>query len=359
MPTVADVAGQLDALIPPGKAGGWDPVGLQVGDRSGSVQSIAVCHEVTDAVVTVLEENPVDLLVAYHPLLFTPATSFVAGTNATGRAFRLARRGISVFVVHTAYDVAVGGTADALADALGLRNTKGFGPNWGRGAVKIVTFGPDQAIDSIARAMEEAGAGRIGQYTGCSYRTSGIGTFTASEDASPVTGRSDAANATPEIRLEMIAPASAVDRIVAALVAAHPYEEPAYDVLDVRANAGFIARRGDVEKTTLGGLAARAAAALSCTPRVAGSTAAPVASVAVLPGSGGSFISAVAGQADVLITGDVSHHQARDALDRGLAVIDVGHAPSERPGITRLYAAVAQLGLPVQRLLDLDPDPWS
>jgi putative NIF3 family GTP cyclohydrolase 1 type 2 len=79
----------------------------------------------------------------------------------------------------------------------------------------------------------------------------------------------------------------------------------------------------------------------------------------VVPGSGGGFIGAAAGTADVLISGDVSHHQARDALDHGLAIIDVGHVPSERPGIARLYAAVAQLGIPVHRLPDLDPDPWS
>jgi putative NIF3 family GTP cyclohydrolase 1 type 2 len=157
----------------------------------------------------------------------------------------------------------------------------------------------------------------------------------------------------------MITPASAVDRVVAALVAHHPYEEPAYDVYDVRANAGFIGRHGAVKATTLGALADQAGALLSCRPRVAGASDAPIGHVAVVPGSGGSFVAEAAGVADVLVTGDVSHHQARDALDRGLSIIDVGHAPSERPGLDRLYAAVAQLGLPLRSLLELDPDPWS
>ncbi len=58
------------------------------------------------------------------------------------------------------------------------------------------------------------------------------------------------------------------------------------------------------------------------------------------------------------MTGDVSHHRAREALDRGLAVIDAGHAGSERPGVRRLYAAVAEIVDTVD-LSEVDPDPWS
>jgi dinuclear metal center YbgI/SA1388 family protein len=359
MPTVADTVRRLEALVPPSKAAGWDRIGLQVGDREAPVESLAVCHEVTNDVVAHLERGPVDLVIAYHPLLFRPVASFVAGRGAAGRAFRLAASGTALAVVHTAFDVAPGGAADALAAAVGLRDATGFGPNWGSGAAKIVTFVPHDLVETVTGAMAAAGGGHIGGYSGCSFRSSGIGAFVASDTADPYVGRAGEPTREPEVRVEMIAPAPAVDRVIAALVAAHPYDEPAYDVYEVRANAGFIGRRGPVSTATLGEFAAAVGAILGCTPRVAGDLGTAVTSAAVVPGSGGSLVPAAAAIADVLVTGDVSHHQARDAIDRRLAVVDVGHVASERPGIDKLYAAVAQLGVPVHTRVEIDPDPWS
>ena len=167
-------------------------------------------------------------------------------------------------------------------------------------------------------------------------------------------------NREPEVRVEMIAPRSRVARVVAALVAAHPYEEPVYDVYEVQANAGFVGRAGSLDAAaTLGALAAQVADRVGGNVRVAGRTRHPVTRVAVVPGSGGDFVAAAAACADVLVTGDVSHHQARDALERGLAIIDPGHAATERPGIATLYAAVAQLATGVVDLTHLDPSPWE
>ncbi len=358
MPSVADVVGQIDAHIPLAKAGGWDPVGLQVGDGAAEVGTMAVCHEVTEDVVRSVEEDPVDLLVTYHPLLFRPAQVFVSGASASGRAFRLARTGTAVAVVHTAFDVMAGGAADALADVVVVRDATGFGPNWGSDTAKIVTFVPHDTVKVLVGAMAAAGAGRIGRYRGCSYRSTGFGGFTPDAGASPVVGSVGENNLEPETRIEMVAPAGRVDAVVGALVAAHPYEEPAYDVYEVRANAGFVGRAGTIAATSVRDLAKRLSEALHCTPRVAGSDR-TATRAAVVPGSGRSFIPAAAAVADVLVTGDVSHHDARDALGRGLSVIDVGHVPGERPGVARLYALVSQLGLPVNDLTGLDPDPWS
>jgi len=359
MSTVADLARHLESLVALDKAGGWDPVGLQVGDDAADVGSIAVCHETTHEVVAAIERETVDLLVTYHPLLFRATRRFVAGRDAAGRAFRLARAGTALLVVHTAFDVAPGGVADSLAATLGLLETRPLGPNWGPDSVKVVTFVPGGSVDEVADAMSAAGAGKIGRYTGCSYRIDGLGAFTPSPHASPRAGTVGTANVEPEVRIEMVAPAGLADRVVAALVAHHPYEEPAYDVYDVRSNAGFVGRHGTVAATSLRHLAERAATALACVPRVAGHLDSFVERVAVVPGSGGSFIPAAAAVADVLVTGDISHHEARDALDRGLALIDVGHVAGERPGVKALYSAVAQLGVTAHSLLDLDPDPWS
>ena len=158
----------------------------------------------------------------------------------------------------------------------------------------------------------------------------------------------------------MVAPAGRAEAVAAALVAAHPYEEPAFDLIERRGDAGFVGRVGRLESpVTLAGLAGRVAARLGGVVRVAGDPGRLLERAAVVPGSGGDFAAAAAASgAEVLITGDVSHHRARAALDLGLSVVDPGHAATERPGVATLYAAVSEVVGEAQHLEDLDPDPW-
>lgn len=357
--TVADVRQQIGALAPQDGAAGWDPVGLQVGDDGADAESMAVCHEVTEAVASAVESAPVDVLVTYHPLLFHPTRTFTAGPNAVGRAYRLARTGTSLLVVHTAFDSAPGGTADALADLLGLVDRTGFFPSWRQDTVKVATFVPADRVDAVADAMTAAGAGTIGHYTGCSFRSEGVGTFVPGLGAKPASGEPGEFNEESEIRLEMVATAANRDAVVEALVAAHPYETPAYDVYAVESNASMIGRIGTLESHSLQSLAGAISAALDVAVRVAG-TAGEVERIAVLPGSGGGAIGAAArAGADVLVTGDIDHHQARKAIDLGLGVIDAGHAPSERPGVRVLYDLVSGIGPETVDLTFIDPDPWE
>lgn len=355
MTTVSEVIVALEAIAPFDKAAGWDAVGLQVGDPRAEAGSVAVCHDATPAVVDAAIEAGVGLLITYHPMLFVPTRSFVSGPHPAGRAYRLAAAGVALGTVHTAFDVATGGAADALAAAAGIAEPSGFGPMWGGDSSKIVTFVPAGAVEEVAAAMVAAGAGRIGNYSACSFRSRGVGAFTAGDNAEPAVG-AVGANTAAEVKLEMNAPGAAVDAVVAALAGAHPYEEPAYDVYERRGDAAMLGRQGPIAATTLGDLADSLAETLACRPRVGGDRTASISSAAVLPGSGDTFI--MSANADVVVTGDVAHHQARAALERGVAVIDAGHAASERPGVRVLYAAVAQVAEAVD-LTHVDPDPWT
>jgi dinuclear metal center YbgI/SA1388 family protein len=356
-----DFLAALSGRAPLAKAAGWDPVGLQLGDPAAPLARVAVCHDVTDPVIDALEREPVDLLLAYHPLLFRPLRALVAGPDPGGRAWRLARSGTGLAVVHTAFDVAPGGAADALAEALDLTAIAGFAPLHGPKTVKVVTFLPAEAADPLLDAVSAAGAARIGNYSHCAYRSEGVGSFFAGSGARPAVGRSGALNREPEVRIEFVAPLDREDAVLAALVAAHPYEEPAYDVYDRRGDASLLGRVGTAPGgTTLASLAARAAAALAGpAPRLAGDPAAVVERVAVVPGSGGELLAqARAAGADVLLTGDCSHHVARRAGESGLALVDPGHAATERPGLARLLDWVTELGVETRSLLGVDPDPW-
>lgn len=354
--TVGEIARRLEASFRLNKAAGWDPVGLQFGDPDAAVAKVAVCHEVTPAVVDRLLAENVDLVVSYHPLLFRATTRLVAGPDPAGRAYRLVANGVALTVVHTAFDIASGGTADALAGALGLLDTNGFGPGWGGATSKVITFAPEASVDRIVAAMAAAGAGQIGAYSSCSYRSGGVGTFFADATTTPVVGSVGALNHEQETRIEMVTPTNRVDAVVAELVGSHPYEEPAYDVVETRSNAGFVGRVGRLPRSVdTADLADLVQERLGGVVRMAGNRT--VTTVAVVPGSGGSLLGAVA--ADAVVTGDISHHQARDAVARGISVVDPGHAATERPGVKALYAAVAEMIETTIDLTDVDPDPWK
>ena len=358
--TVGDVVEVVGRAAPWAKAAGWDPVGLQLGDAAGTAGRVAVCHEVTETVVAAIEADPVDLLVTYHPLLFKPVNRLVAGRSPVGRAYRLLRAGTSLAVAHTNYDAAPGGTADALAAALGLEDITGFGPLDSAPSVKIVTMVPEAQVDRVADAMARAGAGRIGNYRACSYRTEGVGTFEPDSWAQPAVGKTGELNREPEIRLEMVAPRSAEAAVVAAILEIHPYEEPAYDVLDRRGNDGMIGRVGRPPGgTTARSFAQLVAATLGGDIRMSWAGA-DFNLVGVVPGAGAAFIDAAAGAGvKALVTGDVSHHQARRAVDLGVGIIDPGHARTERPGVAGLFNLVADAVPGAIDLTGIDPSPWE
>ncbi len=95
---------------------------------------------------------------------------------------------------------------------------------------KLVVFVPPEALDPVRDALFAAGAGRIGNYTRCSFYAEGTGTFLGGEGSSPALGRAGREERVAELRLETVYPEERHDDVIAALRTAHPYEEPAFDV---------------------------------------------------------------------------------------------------------------------------------
>ncbi len=157
VPTIADIAAALAERTNPEQTPDWDPAGLQLGDPELDVTSIAVCHEVTETVVVALESDPVDLLVTYHPLLFNPTNRILAGRSAGARSYRLIRAGVSLLVTHTDFDAAPGGTADALASFLGLREVAAFGADPVSGLPAIGRWGTfEGSLGTIDAILSDA-----------------------------------------------------------------------------------------------------------------------------------------------------------------------------------------------------------
>jgi dinuclear metal center YbgI/SA1388 family protein len=157
MRTVVDVAEALGARTGSEKAAAWDPVGLQLGDMGAVVESVAVCHEVTDEVVEALRVETPDLLITYHPLLFDPTNRLTAGRSAEARAYSLVSMGVGLFVTHTDFDAAPGGSADALADLISLREVEPFGDDDADGPREIGRVGEfDASLDALDALLCDA-----------------------------------------------------------------------------------------------------------------------------------------------------------------------------------------------------------
>jgi dinuclear metal center YbgI/SA1388 family protein len=160
--TVAEVARGLAERTHPELTPEWDPVGIQLGDPDIDVDRVAVCHEVNEQVVAVVEADPVDLLVTYHPLLFTPTTRVLAGRSAGARSYRLLRANVSLLVTHTDFDAAPGGSADALAQFFGLDDVRPFGGDAEPGLADIGRVGGFQGTLGTIDAMIADRFGPVG-----------------------------------------------------------------------------------------------------------------------------------------------------------------------------------------------------
>lgn len=364
--TVGAVIDVLERAYPPHLAESWDAVGLVCGDPGEPAGSVLVCVDVTDAVVDAAVAGGCGMILAHHPLLLRPVDS-VATTSAKGRILhRLIRAGIALYTAHTNADKARPGVSDALAEALGVLDTRPIEVQPQPPLDKWVVMVPEGNAEQVSEAMFAAGAGHVGEYRDCAWSVVGVGQFEATDAAHPAIGEIGVRAHVDEARVEMVADAAVRGAVLAALRAAHPYEEPAFDVLQ---NASLPSELGLgrvgrlVEPTTVGDFVARAARELG-TPwgvRATGPAGRPVTTVAVCGGAGDSLLGAVARlDVDLYLTGDLRHHPADESLRTGGPVlVDAGHWATEFPWCARAADLISTAtGLPA-RCHDEPTDPFT
>ena len=236
---LADIIGVLDAAYPPRLAQDWDSVGLVCGDPSETVETVTVAVDATAAVVAEVPDR--GLLLAHHPLLLRGVDTVAASTAKGALVHQLIRTGRALFTAHTNADAASPGVSDALADALGLTVEEVLAPiSVGADLDKWVVFVPAENADAVREAMFAAGAGRVGDYSQCSWSVSGTGQFLPQDGASPTIGSVGTVERVPEDRVEVIAPTRQRAHVLAVMRAAHPYEEPAFDIFALAAVPGDV-----------------------------------------------------------------------------------------------------------------------
>lgn len=377
MVSLGEVADLVHEWFPPATAESWDRVGLVVGDRSAPVRRILLAVDPTLEVVREAAAYGADLLITHHPLLLRGVHAVATGTPKGRIVTELIRSGCGLLCVHTNADRAAGGVAEAMAAALGLADVRPLAADLPESWDKLTTYVPLADADRIRSALAAAGAGQLGAYDACSFSVPGEGRFLPRPGAMPAIGSVGVPEAVEETRIECLLPAVARSRVVAALVEAHPYEEPAYDVVALASTGPGrtgIGRVGTVEGLSLRGLAERVAAAVPATAhgiRVSGDPARMVRTVAVSPGAGDSMFDAVlASGAEAYVTSDLRHHPAAELIERDSSpgLIDVSHWAGEWPWLpalaSRLDAAVGPrrggAGDTVEsRVSTLVTDPWT
>ena len=371
-PLISDVIAVMDQLYPSTAAMDWDVVGLAVGSARVPVTKIFFTVDVTSAIVAEAAELGAELIIAHHPVLLR-GISAVTDDQPKGRLVRaLIRQEISVFVAHTNADVAARGVASALADALELTEIRPMVPAALR-PDKIITFVPNDHAEAVIDALAAAGAGLLGEYDRCAFVSDGSGTFRPLAGSSPYLGTAGVIETVPERRVEMIMPRRARSAVVQALLKTHPYQTPAYDVIELADSPDpdvGLGRLGTLPgELTVGALADRLAAVLPATAggvRIGGDLDRVVRTVAVLPGSGDDLLeTAHAVGADAYVTCDLRHHRASEALawPNAPALIDISHWAAEwtwLPLVERLLRSeLAAAGWDVDTAIShVCTDPW-
>ncbi len=366
-----EVLHALDEWFPPSLAEPWDAVGLVCGDRGEPLDAVLLAVDAVPETVGEAVDAGAQLLLTHHPLLLAGVHGVPADDPKGALVHRMIRAGVAHYVAHTNADAADPGVSDALAERLALTDLRPLDPKPNEPLDKLVTFVPVADAQRVVDALAAAGAGRLGAYDRCAWLADGTGTFRPGAAANPSIGRPGEIEQVPETRVEMVLPRRARGEVVAALRAAHPYEEVAFDVFEQAPVGGTrgSGRLGECSPTTLHELAARAARVLPATVsgvRAAGDPHRRVRTVAVCGGSGGSLIEqARRAAADAYLTADLRHHRAVEAVtERGpdaMGLLDAGHWATEAPWLDAVARRLRErfgAGLRVAVSTRVT-DPWS
>lgn len=328
----------LNELFPPALAEEWDRSGLQVGPLDRPCRRVMVALDFNLSLAQ--EVVGTDLVVTHHPLLFRPLECVEPRTPLGQKLTALLSAEAACYAVHTPYDVAQGGLGEVLTGFVGLADPRPLSPR-GR-LVKLAVFVPSGHADRVADAVFAAGAGKIGCYGRCSFRTSGVGTFLPGEGARPHVGEVGREERVDEVRLETVVPAERLPAVLEAMRRVHPYEEVAYDVypLDNAAPLHGIGRVGDLPQLAP---AREVVHAFARSLDVGGPTSSygdldrTVRRVAVCGGSGGDlWEEALACGAELYLTGEIGYHQGWAASESGLTAVAFGHQETERPFVAHV-----------------------
>ncbi|MFS0751421.1 Nif3-like dinuclear metal center hexameric protein [Oceanobacillus sp. 1P07AA] len=326
----ADFFQAMEVWAPKHLAYDWDNVGLQIGTYNSTTNRVLITLDVTESVVDEAIEKGINLIIAHHPVLFQSLKQINMDTPKGRTVQKLIKNDITVYASHTNLDAADGGVNDMLAKELNLTHTTPLVPVYNEAYYKVVIYVPESHVDNIRQALADSGAGHIGNYSHCTFQSSGQGTFKPLDGTNPYIGDQNEITYVDEFKVETIVPERILSKVMKSILHVHPYEEPAYDIysLENETMEFGIGRIGNLtEPTTLDSFIQTVKNQFQLEGmRISGNKDKMIKRVAILGGSGEKYVSkAMRQKADVYITGDMTFHIAQDAAEMGLTIIDAGH----------------------------------
>ncbi|XOB64831.1 Nif3-like dinuclear metal center hexameric protein [Deferribacteres bacterium DY0037] len=320
----ADVTRQYD----------WDNSGKQLILDDQEVKKAALALDPTEKVIDKAIEEGCGLLITHHPLFFGKVRSLDVSKTFDRKVIKAIKGNLSVIAAHTSLDLADFSLNDYICTILGAEVHSSFVEEGKHEFVKFAVFVPKTHAESVRMAIIDAGGGSIGNYSGCTFSIPGEGTFIPGEGTDPYIGTKDVMEKVDELRIETIIDKRDVGRLLSAVIEAHPYEEVAHDIykLDMGKPYG-LGRIGEfVAPMETEDFLRLVKEKLGCdTLRLNKKPTGSVRRFAVVTGSGASMWKACVGAGvNVLLTGDLKHHDAIDAAENGILVVDAGHYETEK-----------------------------
>ena len=364
-----DIITIIEELAPLQWALPGDACGLQWGDPNVPVHNVLIALDFNEAVLDEALAAGANFIFTHHPYLYKPLARLDLRDRRAALLVRALKEGVTLYSSHTNLDVAPRGVSQVLGELLGLEKMVVLHPSAWEKLEKLVVFVPEGFEDKVRNALADAGAGWIGNYSHCTFQLSGTGTFMPREGTNPFIGSRGVVEKVKEFRLETIVPGGVRDEVIRAMVDVHPYEEVAYDIfpLLLEGEVRGLGRVGDLpEPIMLQELALKCRQVLRpCSLRMLGDGLMSVQRVAVLGGSGATYLTDAAQKgAQVFISGDICYHDEQQACDLGLTLLDAGHAATEKPVIPVVAAflreKLQERGYKTEVIMEREgPVPWT
>lgn len=332
MTQIRDIISYLEETAPLAYQESYDNAGLIVGDARATVTGVLTCLDITEAVLAEAQAQHCNLIIAHHPIIFQPIKKLTHSSHTERCIIQAIKQDIALYAIHTNLDNIPQGVNKRLAQALNLQQPAILSPKTGI-LSQLTTFVPPPSLEPVLQALHQAGAGHIGNYTHCSFVSTGTGAFQPIEGAQPYIGNPGHITTTTEQRVEVTFPTYLTTAILAALKQAHPYEEAAYYIQPLENNypqvgAGMVgtlpqplpsSKFLQYLKTQLNLTHVRHSAYI----------ARPIQKVALCGGAGSKLLpEALRQQADAFLTADVKYQDFFSAADHVL-LADIGHYESE------------------------------
>ncbi|MCB0708425.1 MAG: Nif3-like dinuclear metal center hexameric protein [Chitinophagaceae bacterium] len=337
---IQEIISFLESVASPSLQESYDNAGLLTGNSNWQCTGIITTLDATEAVVLEAIEKKCNLIIAHHPIIFGGLRKITGKNYVEQTIITALKNDIAIYAIHTNLDNVLHGVNTAIADKLGLINRKVLLAK-NDTLKKLFTFVPVNYAEKVRSAIFDAGGGHISNYSECSFNVTGQGTFKPGEGTNPFTGTQGKRHTEDEIKMEMIFPAWKEAEVINAMLAAHPYEEVAYDIISLN-------NKNQLVGSGLTGDLAQAMSEIEFLKLLKQKfnlsvirhtllQNAQVTKIALCGGAGSFLIgAAIASGAQFYITGDIKYHEFFDA-NNWLVIADIGHYESEQYTIDLLF----------------------